>query len=413
MKEPARISDHHHAPMSGLVRVRLDGRIIAETERALDLREAGYEAGALHSHDDVEARVLTPNPRRTHCPYKGEASYFDLCAGGEPQRAAAWSYQNPFPAWRASAAISPSIATGSRSSKLDAWYQIPSGWRIWASLRRRAGSLRREPLRSSASRISPPPATKIRFSARVPSEGPRRNPRGSVSDRRPKLPGEFTEAREMTGAMAIAASGHAPGYRRSARDRAGWRRAGGRAPGLRRPVPTAPRCGPTIHRAGRAPAARHDPGWPADQEVEAAMRVLPARRMGEGALKRLVILEIGQAGEIVAQDLRIEALFEARPAQACASNLRPRASRRESRPLRARAPAQRDRWRRRSNLAGHHGPCRASAFGGSNRGPPRRDRLEQPFGDGRQIGSLRRQITLDGDEGIRIVAGIGDDLAQR
>ncbi|MGX5775322.1 DUF427 domain-containing protein [Methylorubrum zatmanii] len=98
MKEPG---PHHPitiTPHVGIVRVHLDGRIIAETERALELREAGYEPVLYIPHDDVEARVLAPNPRRTHCPYKGEASYFDLCAGGEPQRAAAWSYPNPFPA---------------------------------------------------------------------------------------------------------------------------------------------------------------------------------------------------------------------------------------------------------------------------------------------------------------------------
>ena len=37
-------------------------------------------------------------PHHTHCPYKGEASYFTLTAGGLGRENAVWTYEQPFPA---------------------------------------------------------------------------------------------------------------------------------------------------------------------------------------------------------------------------------------------------------------------------------------------------------------------------
>ncbi|MBB2961504.1 DUF427 domain-containing protein [Methylobacterium sp. R2-1] len=98
MKEPGPAHPITITPHPGLVRVRLDGRVVAETRRALDLSEAGYDAVLYIPREDVAAGVLVPNPRRTYCPYKGEAASFDLLADGAPRAAAAWSYENPYPA---------------------------------------------------------------------------------------------------------------------------------------------------------------------------------------------------------------------------------------------------------------------------------------------------------------------------
>jgi uncharacterized protein (DUF427 family) len=34
----------------------------------------------------------------SYCPYKGEASYFSIPAGGERSANAIWTYENPYPA---------------------------------------------------------------------------------------------------------------------------------------------------------------------------------------------------------------------------------------------------------------------------------------------------------------------------
>lgn len=98
MKEPG---PHHPitiTPHAGCVRVIAGGRIVAETDRALELREAGYGAVLYIPRADIDAAVLAPSPQRSHCPYKGEASYFDLSLDGAQRPAVAWSYENPFPA---------------------------------------------------------------------------------------------------------------------------------------------------------------------------------------------------------------------------------------------------------------------------------------------------------------------------
>ena len=80
------------------VRVVLGGVIVAETTNALTLREASYPPVQYVPREDIVADLFGKSERRSHCPYKGDASYFSLClpTGLEPD--AVWSYENPFPA---------------------------------------------------------------------------------------------------------------------------------------------------------------------------------------------------------------------------------------------------------------------------------------------------------------------------
>jgi uncharacterized protein (DUF427 family) len=41
---------------------------------------------------------LKPTAHSTHCPYKGDANYFSIEAGGKTHENAVWSYETPFPA---------------------------------------------------------------------------------------------------------------------------------------------------------------------------------------------------------------------------------------------------------------------------------------------------------------------------
>lgn len=82
------------------VRVVLGGVIIAETTKALTLREASYPAVQYIPRADIVADLFEASERRSHCPYKGDASYFTVTAGGLVRRDAAWCYLDPFPAVR-------------------------------------------------------------------------------------------------------------------------------------------------------------------------------------------------------------------------------------------------------------------------------------------------------------------------
>ena len=42
--------------------------------------------------------ALTRNEHTTYCPYKGDASYYSIPAGGDRSLNAVWTYENPFEA---------------------------------------------------------------------------------------------------------------------------------------------------------------------------------------------------------------------------------------------------------------------------------------------------------------------------
>ncbi len=78
---------------------------IADTSRALEMREASYPAVLYVPIDDVDQRLLRSNARHTWCPYKGEASYYDVVddlVDGHVDvpdlTDVAWYYADPFPA---------------------------------------------------------------------------------------------------------------------------------------------------------------------------------------------------------------------------------------------------------------------------------------------------------------------------
>ena len=80
------------------VRVRFNGRVIADTTRALTLQEAHYPPVQYIPREDADMSAFARTTHHTHCPYKGEANYFTLSAGDRTAENAVWSYEQPFPA---------------------------------------------------------------------------------------------------------------------------------------------------------------------------------------------------------------------------------------------------------------------------------------------------------------------------
>jgi uncharacterized protein (DUF427 family) len=80
------------------VRVILGGVAIADTTKALILREGRLPAVHYIPREDVVAGAISRTGHRSHCPFKGDASYFTLTGGGVRVENGAWSYEQPFPA---------------------------------------------------------------------------------------------------------------------------------------------------------------------------------------------------------------------------------------------------------------------------------------------------------------------------
>jgi uncharacterized protein (DUF427 family) len=86
-------------PFDGHVRVSFAHHTVAETTRALELREASYAPVYYVPLAAVDRSALRPSETTTHCPYKGDASYYDVIDPHTLQASedAVWHYDDPYP----------------------------------------------------------------------------------------------------------------------------------------------------------------------------------------------------------------------------------------------------------------------------------------------------------------------------
>lgn len=85
-------------PNPNRVRVTIGGTVLAESTRALTLREASLPPVHYLPREDADMARFERTERVTHCPYKGDASYYTLRAEDRRAENAVWSYEAPFPA---------------------------------------------------------------------------------------------------------------------------------------------------------------------------------------------------------------------------------------------------------------------------------------------------------------------------
>ena len=84
-------------PTPKRIRVEVGGETIADSRRAMLLHESGHQPIYYFPPEDVRSDVLEPSERHTHCPKKGEASYYTIRAGDNVVEAGAWYYPDPLP----------------------------------------------------------------------------------------------------------------------------------------------------------------------------------------------------------------------------------------------------------------------------------------------------------------------------
>jgi len=85
-------------PTDRHVEVFLGGEKLASSDRAVVLAETGLPDRYYLPAEDVRTELLRPTSSRTTCPYKGEASYWSVEAGGQVREDLVWSYPEPIPA---------------------------------------------------------------------------------------------------------------------------------------------------------------------------------------------------------------------------------------------------------------------------------------------------------------------------
>jgi uncharacterized protein (DUF427 family) len=79
------------------VRAFFAGTTIADTRRALLLLERNHRPVYYFPTDDVRMDLLQATTKHTHCPRKGDASYWTIEVGDMRSENAAWSYLDPIP----------------------------------------------------------------------------------------------------------------------------------------------------------------------------------------------------------------------------------------------------------------------------------------------------------------------------
>ena len=67
-----------------------NGRTIAESAETVIVEENHY-----FPPESVDRALLRESARRTTCPWKGEAHYYDIIVDGKENRGAAWTYPSP------------------------------------------------------------------------------------------------------------------------------------------------------------------------------------------------------------------------------------------------------------------------------------------------------------------------------
>ncbi|HEY6788563.1 MAG TPA: DUF427 domain-containing protein [Trebonia sp.] len=77
------------------VRVFFGGQAVADSSRTIYLFETGHLPVYYFPREDVRFGLLEPTSHHTHCPWKGDASYYDVVAGGRRAENAVWAYPAP------------------------------------------------------------------------------------------------------------------------------------------------------------------------------------------------------------------------------------------------------------------------------------------------------------------------------
>ena len=82
-------------PVPQRIRAFIGGEPLVDSRKAVLLHETGQLPVYYFPQDDVRMDLLEPTDHTTHCPHKGEASYWTIRVGRREEPNAVWSYREP------------------------------------------------------------------------------------------------------------------------------------------------------------------------------------------------------------------------------------------------------------------------------------------------------------------------------
>lgn len=75
--------------------VRAGGAVLGESENALELTEGDYPFVIYFPRGDIAMAFLDQTDKTTHCPHKGDATYFSVVTKSQTLENSVWSYETP------------------------------------------------------------------------------------------------------------------------------------------------------------------------------------------------------------------------------------------------------------------------------------------------------------------------------
>ena len=109
-------------PFPRRLRAQLGGVEVLDTEAAMLLHESGIFPQVYVPVADVAMAHLSKTDLSTHCPYKGDASYWTVAAGGKVEENAVWGYEAPI---ESAAFIEGYVAF--EWTRMDRWFDEDDG----------------------------------------------------------------------------------------------------------------------------------------------------------------------------------------------------------------------------------------------------------------------------------------------
>jgi uncharacterized protein (DUF427 family) len=100
------------------VRAIINGQTVADSLATGLMLETNHRPVYYFPREAVRADLLERSNHRTHCPYKGDASYWTITVDGKRLENALWSYETPIPEM---AAIAGRLAF--YGDKVDRWFE--------------------------------------------------------------------------------------------------------------------------------------------------------------------------------------------------------------------------------------------------------------------------------------------------